>query len=142
MKTCSKCKEEKPLSEFNKNKARKSGVSSQCKSCIKETMAVYYQENKDAFKERAKSLEKELVLFVRELKNNPCMDCGNTYHFSAMDFDHRGEDEKIDSVSRLTSYGSKKKILAEIEKCDLVCSNCHRVRTWKRRVGVMVHTAL
>lgn len=136
MKACSKCKVEKPKSDFNKNKSKKDGLSPQCKPCIKETMSVYYQANKEAFVERARRLEHELSLFVRELKDNPCMDCGNKFHFAAMDFDHRGEDEKLGNVSRMVSLGSKKKILEEVAKCDLVCSNCHRVRTWTRLVSV------
>jgi hypothetical protein len=135
MKTCSKCKVEKDFSQFNKNKAAKDGLSYQCKTCIKGTMTVYYQNNKQAFVDRAIKANEEIVNFVRELKNNPCMDCGNKFHFSAMDFDHRDADEKVMSIAKLVSWGNKQKVIDEIAKCDLVCSNCHRVRTWKRRVG-------
>jgi hypothetical protein len=51
-----------------------------------------------------------------------------------MDFDHV-RDEKFASVSQLVSYGyGIASIDAEIAKCDLVCSNCHRYRTWLRKV--------
>lgn len=68
-----------------------------------------------------------------ELKSKPCTDCGDQFPPSVMDFDHmRGE--KVAEVSALVgSRGSLKRILAEIEKCDLVCANCHRLRTARRR---------
>ncbi len=60
-------------------------------------------------------------------KDNPCMDCGESYPPYVMDFDHvRGV--KLFNVGRgLTKPTAM--VLAEIEKCDLVCSNCHRGRT-------------
>jgi hypothetical protein len=68
--------------------------------------------------------------FVNTLKDQPCMDCGNKFPPVCMDFDHvRGE--KVSDVSLIVNR-SLDTILAEIEKCDLVCSNCHRVRTYNR----------
>ena len=48
-----------------------------------------------------------------------------------MDFDH-GQSEKIDDVARLVMGGSETKLLAEIAKCEVVCANCHRERTWSK----------
>lgn len=47
MKRCSKCKIEKPFSQFNKNKSKKDGFSTECKSCIKSYNEKYYDTNKD-----------------------------------------------------------------------------------------------
>lgn len=64
------------------------------------------------------------------LKSKPCLDCGNVFPPCAMDFDHvRGEKKFNISKSGLWKW---KYVLEEIEKCDLVCSNCHRIRTLKR----------
>ena len=64
---------------------------------------------------------------IAALKDTPCVDCGRTFHYCQMDFDHvRGV--KIGNVSGMTS---KKAILAESLKCDVVCANCHRERTQK-----------
>ena len=70
---------------------------------------------------------------VKEAKNVPCMDCGGRFHFSAMDFDHvRGK--KLFVIGTLKGIGTSiKRLLDEISKCDIVCSNCHRVRTFKQR---------
>jgi len=66
------------------------------------------------------------------LKASPCTDCGGTFPPECMDWDHvRGE-----KVKGLGSMGSHvgPALLAEIDKCDLVCSNCHRIRTRRRLV--------
>lgn len=70
---------------------------------------------------------------VRELKKELCVDCGGSFHFSSMDFDHvRGE--KLTEISKMISKTfSIETLINEIEKCDLVCANCHRFRTWKRK---------
>lgn len=68
---------------------------------------------------------------VNTYKDKPCMDCGVKYPPYVMDFDHvRGN--KLGSVSEMCNNRPVATILAEIEKCDLVCSNCHRVRTHNR----------
>lgn len=92
----------------------------------------YYQKNKGLYKEKNIRRRKELINFVISLKQKPCMDCGVYYPHYVMDFDHREPSKKLDSINRminLHSY-SKKKISKEIGKCDLVCSNCHRIRTY------------
>lgn len=70
--------------------------------------------------------------YVRKIKeSNPCTDCGQFYHYSQMDFDHI--DFKKQNIARLVnSEASIKTIKQEIAKCELVCSNCHRIRTWSR----------
>lgn len=71
-------------------------------------------------------------LWLDAIKNVPCLDCGRTFPPFCMDFDHvRGE--KLYNVGCM-AYSTAKRtlILAEIEKCDLVCANCHRIRTFRR----------
>ena len=74
-----------------------------------------------------------LARYIRELKEkSPCMDCGSYYPYYVMDFDHvRGRKHK--NVMELIPTLSKKKIDEEIAKCEIVCSNCHRVRTHIRK---------
>ena len=73
-----------------------------------------------------------LSRYIREIKEkNPCMDCKVWYPYYVMDFDHvRGRKHK--NVSELIDSLSKKKIDEEIAKCEVVCSNCHRIRTHNR----------
>lgn len=61
-----------------------------------------------------------------------CIDCKKKYHPCVMDFDHISNN-KTKGVGRLVQTGSKLELLKkEIEKCELVCVNCHRFRTWNR----------
>jgi len=70
---------------------------------------------------------------VQQLKDKPCMDCGNKFPSCAMQFDHRpGVSKSFDISQRGTR--STKAILEEIAKCDLVCACCHAVRTENRRI--------
>lgn len=69
--------------------------------------------------------------YVLEQKNAPCTDCGVKYPFYIMDFDHRNPGEKRITISR--SMCSLAKLKEELEKCDLVCANCHRERGYKRK---------
>ena len=63
-------------------------------------------------------------------KDVPCMDCGVRYPLCATDFDHvRGK--KLFGLNDATSH-SLQKVKDEIAKCDVVCANCHRIRTTKR----------
>jgi hypothetical protein len=74
-----------------------------------------------------------LSRYIQDLKGRtPCMDCKIQYPYYVMDFDHvRGRKQK--NVMELIPTLSKKKIDEEIAKCEIVCSNCHRVRTHIRR---------
>jgi hypothetical protein len=68
---------------------------------------------------------------IARIKDTPCMDCGGRFHFSQMEFDHRPGTNKEMAIGR--NIGAKlTRLLTEIEKCDIVCANCHAYRTWER----------
>ena len=73
------------------------------------------------------------VVIVRTLKTDRgCMDCGYNKHHAGLEFDHREPGRgKKETVAALMGR-SIKRIMAEIEKCDVVCGTCHRVRTFER----------
>lgn len=73
----------------------------------------------------------DIVLYVRQQKNNPCLDCGGRFHHSAMEFDHLPQFQKFFDLSRCRQRKFDE-VLRELKKCELVCANCHRVRTWGR----------
>lgn len=77
------------------------------------------------------SRERNRALVAAHVATHPCVDCGESDPV-VLDFDHvRGEKRR--NVSRMVaSHFSEKNILAEIEKCEVVCANCHRRRTAKR----------
>jgi hypothetical protein len=70
--------------------------------------------------------------FTRWVKTQRgCVDCGYKGHPVALDFDHRPGTVKLSSVAALVTC-SWDSIIAEIKKCDVVCANCHRIRTYER----------
>jgi hypothetical protein len=73
--------------------------------------------------------------FIQNLKDKPCTDCGHKYPHYVMDFDHVRGEKKYD-LSRLAKISVNfQTILEEADKCEVVCSNCHRERTYRRRSG-------
>lgn len=84
--------------------------------------------NPAGLKARAKTRE-----FIHAMKAVPCMDCGRTYPPCVMDFDHRPGEVKLFDISQYPSGSSEATLRAEIDKCDVVCSNCHRMRSWTRK---------
>ncbi len=92
----------------------------------------HYQRNKAKYTERNKVQRAEMRAYIQELKNKPCMDCGESFPYYVMDFDHTADDKAINVSSAIADRWSKDRVTAEIAKCDLVCSNCHKERTARR----------
>lgn len=129
MKTCSKCNELKPLSDFGK---RRKGTQAYCKDCNKEYKRRHYQSNASLYKKKSRDYKIDLNNQIQKLKEVPCADCGKQYHFCAMDFDHL--ENKEFGISQATTLGkSLPKIMNEIAKCEVVCAVCHRIRSFKRQ---------
>jgi hypothetical protein len=70
--------------------------------------------------------------FIKNAKSNPCVDCKNSYLPIAMDFDHVSH-KQINITDLPRKRPTIGKIIKEIAKCDLVCANCHRIRTHLQR---------
>ncbi|MFE5699991.1 hypothetical protein [Rhodococcus koreensis] len=72
--------------------------------------------------------------FVQAYKlERGCVDCGYKGHPAALEFDHLPEHEKKFTISqRIAANVDREVLLAEMAKCDVVCANCHRVRTFER----------
>jgi hypothetical protein len=82
--------------------------------------------------QRRKHRQKVLDI-IRALKSGPCTDCGVSFPHYVMEFDHRDGASKLGTVATLIGK-SLPMALKEIEKCDLVCANCHKTRTHFRRI--------
>lgn len=135
MKTCLSCEIEKPLVEFSFRNLAKGTKQSYCKTCQKIKSNNHYKENKVAYKIRVKQHRKEGylspgVVFIRQLKeSNPCTDCNKYFPFYVMQFDHL--ENKLKDIARLVN-GPMNVLVAELKKCELVCANCHAIRTYSR----------
>lgn len=97
----------------------------------------YYRQNarqcNEISKRRSAHRIGALRELIRERKAVPCADCGGTFPPVVMDFDHLPGHEKAFAISRIKGSSSLKRLLDEIAKCEVVCSNCHRIRTFSRR---------
>ena len=134
MKTCSKCKQELSLDNFGK---KRKGFQPYCRTCTQINSRAYYAANREYHKaqiaKRTIRYRKELKELIRSIKEaSPCLDCNVSFPWYVMDFDHVTGDKYKDISAMVSNLNSKQKVLDEIAKCELVCSNCHRVRTFQR----------
>lgn len=88
--------------------------------------------------------KKELAHTLAELhvykEQRGCSDCKNKFPHYVLEFDHKPEYDKIDVVYRvLRTYGPEA-AWKEVSKCDVVCANCHKIRTYAREFGEMLDT--
>ena len=144
MRTCTECGEEKLETEFYWKVRKRNKLQSRCKVCQKTRSRNHYEANKQDYitrnlirnpKRRDANHE-----FVNGLKSKPCTDCGETFHPAAMQFDHIANNKRR-CISEMVGRGyAQETILKEVEKCELVCGNCHAVRTHVR--SVITATAL
>lgn len=138
MKTCTRCTRNKPLKAFAK---KRGGRQAFCRTCQKTYFAAYYQKRKKQIRvavkvHRAQRLAEALQV-IAPLKAAPCVDCGFTFPSYCMDFDHLDGARKVLDISNMVRLGySMEKIMVELRKCEVVCANCHRVRTHERSIGV------
>jgi hypothetical protein len=127
MKKCHKCKIDKELSSFNKNKRREDGLQSICKPCKKEEDARLYKANPSKTKERNKRyLDKNKKWWSEYRDTLKCLICSESRYW-VLDFHHLEQNNKDYNIADMIHNGhSINNILKEMEKCICVCSNCHR----------------
>lgn len=114
-KRCSRCSEIRPASDFTAHKKSLDGLQSQCREC----------QNISHRKVSANSYAAKAA-FRRAEKDRPCADCGGRFPPECMDFDHvRGKKAFDIGKSNFTLA----RLASEIKKCEVVCANCHRIRT-------------
>ena len=91
----------------------------------------WYRKNHEKHKANVSKRQKDNIKAMQAKKVNPCTDCKKKYHPVCMDFDHvRGI--KSGNIATIAKYKSRVDLEKELKKCQLVCSNCHRLRTHKR----------
>jgi hypothetical protein len=150
-KRCYKCEETKATTDFGKDSSRADGLNPLCKPCNKTKHTKFRAENREAVRasyakwyakpenkakvhyKTAKHNQERADLLIDRFKSAPCFDCKQSFPTCCMDFDHRpGVDKVFELNYRAMKSFSLDSIIEEIAKCDLVCSNCHRIRTKTR----------
>ena len=126
-KVCTKCNEERPLDCFHKNKSNPDGLSYHCKACTYLRSSEWHTKNKQKrnkqLSERSRQRKREAV----EAFGNKCHDCGKGFPDCCFDFHHLDSDSKDLNPSAVLRL-SKERRETELEKCVLLCANCHRIR--------------
>ena len=103
---------------------------------VRATQRKHYQNNKETLREASRRFQDKRNLFYWSLKSQfTCMDCGET-NPACLDFHHRDPREKTLNIGQFARAVSREKLLAEIKKCDVICSNCHRKRHHSEREGL------
>lgn len=98
----------------------------------REYQRAYYQRTKAEHYVRSRARYLKLRDHIRQVKEQtPCADCKVQYPPCVMDFDHLRD--KSFNVSNVRGWASLETLKAEIAKCELVCANCHRLRTHARK---------
>ena len=135
-KTCPRCNTSKDRGEFG---TRPNGYAqSYCLKCHSEYGKNYYKANVAAHNKRRHKnntrKRKELKAWLDTLKALPCTDCKVRYPPYVMQFDHL-KDKFLEISAMATGAYSQNRILEELQKCELVCANCHAERTHQRDVA-------
>lgn len=68
---------------------------------------------------------------IRDAKTRPCTDCGAAHPYYVMQFDHVGDDKAF-NIGIIGPTTGRRRLLAEIAKCEVVCANCHAERSFRR----------
>lgn len=126
-KMCNKCKIEKQVSDFTKNKQKKSGYNYYCKECNKSYQKEHYKANKADYIDKKNNRKKSLKEFVVSIKDvAKCYRC-HEGDIACLDFHHINNNDKDFNIALAVNHGvSIETLKKEIDKCIILCSNCHR----------------
>lgn len=153
--TCSQCGAEKVRWGFETFRTRKGvlhrrGVCKTCRGKRAQKRFRYYQAYRRKYNKKNRTRKQvrdqvrrtEIRAYVNAVKAGaPCADCGQQFPPVCMDFDHVRE--KVRSVANLVGGAYRLELIKEeIARCEIVCANCHRVRTHSRNQHVAPKRAL
>lgn len=120
--TCHRCKVEQPIDQFY--------VDAEARATVRRGKKTRYpcRGCQQAYAAKRRAPRQEYVEKVKA--ESGCMDCGLRPEYSqVLEFDHRPDEVKLFHISDRMGSGAMEEFIAEIAKCDIVCANCHRVRT-------------
>lgn len=141
MKTCTRCKRAKELSEFHKRSVSKDGLQPHCKVCEKEKHRSQYLVAKDKIIARTLSRRSLIVARYNEWRSNQSCSICSEDDEACLDMHHLDPNEKEYSLGQLARDSFDSSMWhAEMKKCIIVCANCHR-KIHKHGLEVVKNTA-
>ena len=136
VKKCTKCKLILPLDKFHARNSRPGGLAKQskCKECSNADSRAYSYKPQNFARKRQQNIIRRAAYrsLIDKIKAGPCLDCHGSFPPYTMQFDHRDPKTKKFNISQ-SSRRPDSILLEEIAKCDVVCANCHAIRTYERR---------
>jgi len=125
MKICYKCDTEKEESEFSINKTKSDGLNTECKECQKSYFKEYYKKNQQKQISRVNKTRLNKKNKIAKIKlDSGCVRCGYNKHPAALHFHHIDKSTKVMNIS-CNLHHDIDDLLKEIEKCEILCANCH-----------------
>lgn len=127
LRTCYSCLEAKDLSQFRKDSKKGNSVLLQyhCIPCDRDRRRITDNLRRGPVHD----------FITAQKAGKPCAECKHMWPEYVMEFDHRDPDDKKYTISSMvhTHWDTSKwcEIIEEIDKCDLVCRNCHRIRSFR-----------
>lgn len=141
-KMCNKCNKEKGLHCFGVNNKKKDKLKHHCKECETVYRRSRYEYNKHRIsKENKKGHQKRKELYYNNIKEYlgisdvfTCTCCGYSHKYLAVfDWHHLEPTQKDIEISSMVRH-SKDKLFKELDKCILLCSNCHRILHYEENI--------
>lgn len=135
LKRCTKCGDEKELEEefcfVNKAKGKRRSI---CRACQRILWDAWYSntDNRKSHLKRTIANNKINYWKLRQkvndfLKTHPCVDCGES-DYRVLEFDHIIGKKEFNISDGPNKFRAWKRIASEIEKCEIRCANCHRLK--------------
>lgn len=138
MKVCSKCGQNKPFSEYFVRDKTTGRLHAQCKGCYKNSRKNFYAEHYAKYRalylNRAKVRRERLrtefrTKMLEYLSSKSCQECGEA-DIRVLELDHLDPKMKSFNISQAVKLGhSWATVLTEVDKCQVLCANCHKRRT-------------
>lgn len=102
--------------------------------CSKGTIAYHVGVGvKDRKSAKQRDRRNKIRKYIQQYKQDAgCTDCKEDYPYYMLDFDHRPDEQKLFNISSWSNRSGFDEVVKEISKCDVVCANCHRIRTYQR----------
>ena len=132
-KKCSCCKQTKHQEEFSWKVKSKRLRNTKCRECVNNYNRQHYKDNKDYYLRKTKQSYNKLATLLYSFKfSNSCNVCGENTP-SCLEFNHINRKDKEYQISNMCKMGvSQEQFIKEVQKCEILCCNCHRKRTAKQ----------
>ena len=132
-KKCNQCNQTKYLEEFSwKCKSKRRRIT-RCRECVNNYNRQHYKSNKNYYKAKTNQSYNKLTTLLYSIKfSNSCNKCGENTP-SCLEFNHINREDKKYQISSMCRMGkSEEQFIKEVEKCEILCCNCHRKKTAKQ----------